>query len=71
MTNAPSRHLRLFIMNLLTMSGADNKWFTINEFKRRYSDYSKTVSQRVLKEINDFNLFEIRNTKPKQFRFKK
>ena len=71
MKKAPSRHLRLFIIDLLTIKGADNKWYTINEFKKRYPDYSKTVNQRLLKEISTSNLFEIRNSKPKQFRFKK
>lgn len=64
----PTRHLRLFIIDLLTMNGADGKWYDISEFKRRYSDYSNTVYNRVLADIRNSKLFEIREGKPIQFR---
>ncbi len=70
MSKKPSRHLRLFIMDLLCLSGEFNKWYDISEFKRRYEDYSTTVYDRVLREIKDSGLFEIRNNKPIQFRLK-
>ncbi|CAM9102667.1 Fic family protein [Mycoplasma todarodis] len=68
MDKKPSRHLRLFIIDLLCSSGEFNKWYDISEFKRRYEDYSKTVYDRVLKEIKDSGLFEIRGSRPIQFR---
>ncbi len=70
MSKKPSRHLRLFIMDLLCSSGDFNKWYDISEFKRRYEDYSTTVYDRVLREIKDSGLFEIRSNKPIQFRLK-
>lgn len=68
MSFKPTRHLRLFIIDLLTMNGADGKWYDISEFKRRYPDYSNTVYNRVLSDIRNSKLFEIREGKPIQFR---
>ncbi|CAM9133548.1 Fic family protein [Mycoplasma marinum] len=70
MPKKASRHLRLFLIDLLCLRGADGKWYDINEFKKRYPDYSPTVSSRVLKEIRDSTLFQIREGKPIQFRLK-
>ena len=50
------------------MNGADGKWYDISEFKRRYPDYSNTVYNRVLSDIRNSKLFEIREGKPIQFR---
>ena len=68
MSFKPSRHFRLFIIDLLLLNGADGKWYDISEFKRKYSDYSNTVYNRVLSNIRNSKLFEIREGKPIQFR---
>lgn len=68
MKTKPSRHIRLFIIDILCINGADDKWYDINEFKRRYPDYTPNVYGRVIKEIRESNLFEIRDSKPIQFR---
>ncbi len=66
----PSRHLRLFIIDLLCINGANGKWYTMQEFKRRYNDYSPTTYDRLLKEIRESGIFEIRLGKPIEFRLK-
>ena len=70
MSKTPSRHLRLFIIDILCSKGEFNKWYSINDFKKNYSDYSTTVYDRVLQEIKESNLFDLKKERPIKFRLK-
>lgn len=66
-----SRHLRLFIIDMLCDSNFDvDKWYDINKFKELYDGYSNTIADRVLQEIRASEIFDLKEGKPIKFRLK-
>ena len=70
MKKTPSRRLRLFIIDILTTMGEDNKWYDMIKFKKAYTGYSKTIYDRMLAEIKDSGLFDIQDGRPIKFKLK-
>ena len=68
---SPTRRFRLFIIDILTAAGEDDKWYDMTKFKKTYQGYSKTVYDRMLAEIKDSGLFDIQAGKPIRFKLKK
>ncbi len=66
-----NKHTRWFIMDILCEQDfSKDKWYTMELFKEKYKHYSKTISDRILKQIKESKMFEIKNTKPIEFRIK-
>lgn len=71
MKTRPSRLIRLFIIDMICEDKDLNRWYTILDFKKIYSDYSPAMYGKVLSEIVDSKLFNIQDGRPIKFRLKK
>lgn len=71
MKTRPSRYIRLFIIDMICQDKDLNRWYTMIDFKKTYSDYSSAMYGKVLAEIVESNLFDIQEGRPIKFRLKK
>lgn len=65
-----SRFMRLFIIGMLCIDKSKQRWFTINDFKKNFPDYSPAMYGKIIKEIQENGLFEIQKSSPIKFRLK-
>ena len=62
---------RLFIMDIIIKNQQNpGMWFSTRHFKKIYPDYSNTIADRVMKELRESDLFNIRSGIPKEYRLK-
>lgn len=67
---APSRFIRLFTLDMLCIDKEKERWFTINDFRKSFPDYSAAMYGKIIKEIQEIGLFEIQKSSPIKFRLK-
>lgn len=67
----PSRSVRLFIIDMICIDDKNLRWFTINDFKKSFPDYSSAMYGKVTKEIQELGIFDIQISNPLKFRLKK
>ncbi len=62
---------RLFIMDIIIKNQQNpGMWFSTRHFKKIYPDYSNTIADRVMKELRESDLFNIRGGIPKEYQLK-
>lgn len=68
---APSRFIRLFIIDMICQDKTLSKWYTMLDFRKIYPDYSPAMYGKILNEIEQSGIFKIQEGKPKKFKLKK
>lgn len=70
MKKSPTRMIRLFIIDMITIDPTHVRWFSMLDFRKSYPDYSSAMYGKILQEICESNIFNIQQGKPIKFRLK-
>lgn len=68
---SPSRLIRLFIIDMICMDNNYQRWFTINDFKKSFPDYSSAQYGKITKEVQELGIFDVQISNPIRFSLKK